>query len=147
MPSFATNKRARFDYEILETYQAGLVLTGGEVKAIRSGNVKLTGSFVTFRGDEAKVTNMHIGKYRYAGDAKPYDPTRSRTLLLKKKEIAYLRGKMTEDGLTIVPLSVYTKGSQIKMDIGVGRGKKKYDKRETIKRRDIDREMARKLRG
>ncbi len=143
MPALATNKKARFDYEILETYEAGLVLTGGEVKSIRAGHVKLSGAFVTFHGDTAYLTNAHISAYPFAAPNHKHEPDRSRKLLLKKKEIDYLRGKMQEQGLTIVPLSVYTKKRLLKIEIGVARGKKKFDKRETIKRRDVEREMAR----
>lgn len=143
MPTYATNKRARFDYEILDTVEAGLVLTGGEVKSIRDGSVRLTGSFVTFHGNDAFLINCHISRFKKAGPSIPHDPDRSKKLLLKKKQIDYLRGKTQEEGLTIVPLSVYTRGSRIKVEVGIARGKKKYDKREKLKKRDIEREMAR----
>ncbi len=143
MPVYAINRRARFDYEILDTIEAGVVLTGGEVKAVRNGSVRLAGSFVTFHGNDAFLLNMHIAKYKKAGPSLPHDPDRSKKLLLKKKQIDYLRGKSQEEGLTIVPLSVYTRGSRVKVEIGIARGKKKYDKREKIKRRDIARDIAR----
>lgn len=145
MAVYGENKKARFDYEILETLEAGLVLTGQEVKSIRNGHINLKGSFVTFHGDEALVINVHITKYRHASALPSYDPERSRKLLLKKKQINYLRGKTQELGLTIVPLSVYTSGSHIKMEIGIGKGKKKYDKRESIKKREVEREMRKKM--
>ena len=147
MPTYATNKKARFEYEILDTLEAGLVLSGPEVKSIRSGHITLKGSFVTFHRDEANLTNAHISKYKYAGSVTDYVPDRSRKLLLKKKEISYLRGKSQEKGLTIMPLSVYTKGRHIKVEIGIGRGKKKFDKRRTIKDRETKREIARKMKG
>ena len=142
---YSTNKRARFDYDILDTYEAGLVLSGPEVKSIRTQSVKLAGSFVTFHGDDANLINLHIPKYQKASTLNNYNPDRSRRLLLRKKEIDYLRGKAQENSLTIIPLSLYTKGPFIKVEIGVARGKKKYDKREKIKRRDIEREMRRKI--
>jgi len=145
MPQLAQNKKARFDYEILETYEAGLVLSGQEVKSIRAGGAKLTGSFVTFHGEQARLTNASIGKYAYAGNAESYDPTQSRKLLLKKKELHYLRERTEEKGLTIIPLSLYTKGSKIKIEIAIVRGKKKYDKKEAIKKRDVQREMKRAM--
>lgn len=145
MPTYATNKKAKFDYEILDTIEAGLVLTGSEVKSIRTGHLSMKGSFVTFKGDEAMLTNVHIPKYKYSGKLLNYDPERSRKLLLKKKQIDYLRGKSQEKGLTIVPISVYTKGRHIKVEIAIGRGKKKYDKRESIKKREVKKEMARKI--
>lgn len=143
MPIYAENKRARFDYDILDTVEAGLVLTGGEVKSVREKSVRLTGSFVTFHGNGAFLINFHIPRYNKSGPSIPHDPDRSKKLLLRKKQIDSLRGKSQEEGLTIIPLSVYTRGSRIKVEIGVARGKKKYDKREKIKRRDIDRDLRR----
>lgn len=146
MPTYAVNKKARFEYEILEKLEAGLVLTGPEVKSVRNGNIRLVGAYVTFHGTEASLLNAHIGPYKYAPNVE-YDPTHSRRLLLKAKEISYLRGKLSEKGLTIVPLSVYTKRDKIKIEIGIGRGKKSYDKREDIKVRDQKREIAKKMKG
>lgn len=145
MPTYVTNKRARFDYEILETAEAGLVLTGQEVKSIRAGHGKLIGAFVTFRGIVPMLTNFHLPAYRFAGLLPDYDPEHSRQLLMKKKEINQFRGKVEEEGLTIVPLSLYTKGRLIKLEIGLARGKKKYDKREAIKKKEVKREMERSL--
>jgi SsrA-binding protein len=145
MPVYAKNKKARFDYEILETIEAGLVLTGQEVKAIRNGQAKLAGSFVTFHKGAPILTNAHISKYKHTGRLENYDPTAPRKLLLNEKEINYLRGKSQEQGLTIVPLSLYTRGSHIKLEIGVARGKKKYDKRRKIKERETKREIARNM--
>ncbi len=143
--ALAENRQARFNYEILETFQAGLVLTGQEVKAAKKGAVSLKGAFVTFHGNEAKLTNAHITKYAPAGPLPNYDPTRSRTLLLKKREINYLRGKSLEKGLTIVPLKMYTRNRLIKVEVAVARGKHAYDKRATVKKRDLEREVRRAL--
>lgn len=145
MPTYAKNKKARFDYEILETIEAGLVLSGMEVKAVRSGQAKLTGGYVTFHKGAPMLTNAHIPLYKYAGIVPGYQPDQSRKLLLSAKEIAYLRGKSQEKGLTIVPLSLYTKGSRIKVEIGIARGKKQFDKRQTIKKRETDRELRRAM--
>lgn len=143
--TYAVNKKARHEYEILDTYEAGLVLTGQETKSIRGGHANLKGSFVTFHKDEAYLINMHVPKYRYAGTLLEYEPERTRKLLLNAKEISYLRGKSQEKGLTIVPLSLYSKGRHIKVEIGVGRGKRKFDKRESLKQRDIDRDARRSV--
>ena len=142
---YASNKKAKFDYEILDTYEAGLVLEGQEVKSVRKGNISLKGAFISFHGTDAFLTNTHISKYKFAGNITDYDPERSRKLLLKRKEIDFLRGKSQEKGLTIIPLSVYTKGRHIKVEIGIGRGKKKHDKRETIKQRELKRELDRTM--
>ena len=145
MTTYSLNKNAKFDYEILETFEAGLVLTGVEVKSIRAGSVSLKGAFITIHGNDAYLINTHIPKYKYAGKLTDYEPERSRKLLLRKKEIDHLRGKTQERGLTIVPISIYTKGRHIKIEIAVCRGKKKYDKKEAIKKRDVQKEMARKM--
>lgn len=143
----AENKKAFFDYEIMDKYDAGLVLSGQEVKSAKEGQISLKGAFVTFHNGKAYITNMHINKYKPAGPLPDYDPTQSRQLLLHKKEIAYLQGKSLEKGLTIVPLKVYTKARLIKVEIAVARGKHKYDKREAIKKRDIQREISKARKG
>lgn len=147
MPTYAVNKKARFDYEILDTLEAGLMLTGPEVKSVRDGHVKLVGAFVTFHGAAAFLTNAHISQYAHSAPVESYDPEHSRKLLLSKKQIAYLRGKIEEQGLTIIPLSLYTKGRYIKVEVAVARGKKQYDKRETTKKRELDRDVRRALKG
>ncbi len=147
MPSYATNKKARFDYTVLETMEAGIVLSGPEVKAIRQGHINLKGAFVAVYGDRAELLNAYIGPYVYAPQKEAYDPTHSRKLLLHRREIAYLQGKKQEEGLTIVPLSVYTKGRHIKVEIAIAKGKKMYDKRESVKNREVKREMSRNLKG
>lgn len=144
MSTLATHKKVRFDYEILERLEAGLVLTGAEVKSIRQGSAKLDGSFVIVRGRSATIVNMHIGAYRYATNPH-YVPDATRKLLLSAKEINYLRGKTEEKGLTIVPLSLYTKGTLIKLEIGIAKGKKTHDKRRTIKEREGKRSLQRIL--
>ena len=147
MSVLAYNKRANFDYDIQEIYDAGLVLLGYEVKSIKTGHISLKGSFVTFkkaRGKnlpEAYLTNAHIPLYKFAGDRPGYDPIRPRKLLLKKQEIKYLMGKKDEQGLTLIPIKIYTKRSFVKLEFGVGKGRKKYDKREVIKKRELDREV------
>jgi len=143
MPSLAINVKAKHDYEILEKFEAGIVLSGAEVKAAKKGSINLKGAFVTFKGDEAFITNMHIGKYAPAGRDDDYDPTRARKLLLSKKELNMLRGKQQTERLTIVPLSLYTLRNLVKVEIALARGKRAFEKRDTIKKRDLDREIRR----
>lgn len=145
--SLANNRKALHDYEIQEKFQAGLVLTGQETKSVKNGHMSLKGAYVTFHNGDAYLTNANITKYKEAGALPDYEPTHSRRLLLRKREIRYLQGKLAEKGLTIVPLSVYTKNRFIKVEIAVGRGKKQYDKRETIKKRDTEREIKRSLKS
>ncbi len=147
MPTLAKNKRARFDYEILETLEAGIVLTGAEVKSVKAGHLKLTEAYITFRGEVPYVTNLHISRYKKSDPKVAYDPTRARRILLGKRQIASLIGKKSRDGLTIVPLSAYTKGNLVKIEVGVGRGKKKHDKRASIKKRETDREVRRAIKN
>ena len=142
MKIVASNKRARFDYDILETVEAGLALTGAEVKSVKAGHVSLKGAYAAIGHEGPVILNMHIRHYEPAGKLVG-DPTRTRSLLLHKKEVDYLRGKSQEQGLTIVPVSVYIRKNLVKVELGLGRGKKKYDKRETIKKRDHRKEMAR----
>ena len=146
MKTLATNKRARFDYAITDKYEAGLVLTGQEVKSVKTGHISLKGSFVTMKGSEFYLTNASISPYRFAGELPNYDPTRSRKLLLKKSEIKTLLGKSRSAGLTLVPIRVYTKKRLIKLEFGVGRGKKKFDKRDDIKKRESKRRLKRIMR-
>ncbi len=147
MPVLAVNKRAHFDYEVLETFEAGLVLFGHEVKAVKNGQINLLGSYVVFKKIVGKVLpemyliNAHISQYKYASSLGEYNPIRSRKILLKKKEINRLISKMREVGLTLVPLKIYTNYSFIKLEFALAKGKKKYDKRESIKKRDIERDI------
>lgn len=147
MPTFALNKHARFEYDILETFEAGLVLSGAEVKAIRGGQITLKGSFVVPHGTGLRLTNAHIPRYKHSAPDSSYDPTRSRTLLLHKNEIDKIRGRLAEKGLTAVPLAVYSKGRRIKIEIGIAKGKKLYDKRHSIKEREAKRETDRLLKS
>lgn len=146
MSTLAKNKRAYFDYNILEKYEAGIVLAGCEVKAIKLGHISLQGSYVIIKDNEAFLLNVHITPYQPANIPKDYNPTRTRKLLLKRSEIKTLIGKSRVHGLTILPLLVYTKRERIKVQIGLARSKKKYEKRELIRKRDIEREIGTRLR-
>lgn len=146
MTTIATNPRARYDYELLDTYEAGIVLLGHEVKSVKTGHISLKGAFVTLSRGELFLTNASIPLYTHAGPVADYDPTRSRKLLVTKREIRALLGKNKTAGLTIIPIRVYIKGKRIKVAFAVARGKKEYDKRHAIKKRDADRAIARALR-
>ncbi len=145
MPALIENRKARFNYEILETFEAGIELRGFEVKAIRVGKASLEGAHITVRGNEAFLIGMHIAPYQPANTPKEYDPMRNRKLLLTKKELTELAGIESKKGLTIVPISVYNKGRKIKIQIASVKGKKKFDKRQTIKKRESDRDIRRIL--
>lgn len=146
MPILADNKQARFDYEILETVEAGLVLTGQETKSVRQGGLNLRSAFVTLHQGGACLTNAHIAPYRFAGPLLSYQPTRSRALLLHRRELNALQGRAHTKGLTLIPLKVYTNNHFIKVTVALARGRKKYDKREVIKKRETARE-ARKYKN
>lgn len=142
------NKKVAFNYEIIETLEAGIELFGFEVKALRAKHGSLEGAHVVVRGDEAFLVGAHIPPYQPKNTPPEYDPERTRKLLLTKKEISALAGKPAGGGgkgLTIVPISVYNKARKIKVKIGFVRGKKKFDKRETIKKRDTERDIHREL--
>jgi len=141
-----TNPRARFDYELLERFEAGLVLKGSEVKSIKAGKISLKESFVKLYENEAWLYNAHVHPYPFA-DNQDYNPTRPRKLLLHRKELLKLYQKTEQKRLTIVPLSCYTKGRNIKLEIALARGKKKYEKKEAKKRKDLDREAERILKN
>ena len=141
MKIVATNRRAKFDYEVSERLIAGIVLSGAEVKSVKQGHISLRGSYVTLTNDELYLLNTHISPYKYAG-AKAFEPTRSRKLLVHKQEIARLAG-LKQSGLALVPLAVGLERSLIKIEIGVGRGRKRGDKREVVKKRQAKREIAR----
>ena len=144
---YSTNKKVRFDYEILETYDAGIKLFGHEVKSIKRGSVNLQGSFVIIRGGEAYITNTIIPAYQ-AGNLTPnHEPERPLKLLLKKKEILGLQERLHNKGLTTVPLKLYNSRGLVKVEIGLVRGKKKYDKRDVIKKREADRKIRRRLKS
>jgi SsrA-binding protein len=142
----AQNKKASHDYFIEETYEAGLVLSGTEIKSIRAGKASLVDSFATIRNGEAYVNNMHISPFEQGNRHNPTDPKRARKLLLKKYEIDKLLGAVKRDGYTLVPLKVYVRNGYAKLLIGLGRGKKLYDKRDVAAKRDADREIQRALR-
>jgi len=135
----AKNRRAHFEYELLERFTAGLALMGSEVKSLRDGRVNLQDGFVAFEGGEAYLVGVHISPYQNAGYAQ-HDPTRRRKLLLHTREIHRLHGKVTEKGLTIVPIAIGIEGNWIKVELALARGKKLHDKRETVRRREADRE-------
>ncbi|MFM7088353.1 MAG: SsrA-binding protein SmpB [Candidatus Paceibacterota bacterium] len=143
MAVYAENKRARFDYEIQEKYECGIELLGTEVKAVRTGKASLLGSFVIIRGGEAFLINANIQPYQEINAPQGYDPLRNRKLLLTKKEIKELSETEANKSLTIVPLSLYSKNRKIKVEIAIARGKKKFDKRETIKKRETNIELRR----
>lgn len=136
----AQNKKASHDYFIEKTYEAGMVLQGTEIKSIRAGRVQLKDSFVLIRNGEAWISNMHISPYEQ-GNRFNHDPLRRRKLLLHKKEIAELAGAVQRDGYTIVPLKIYIKDGYAKLLIGLGKGKKKYDKRADERKKEAKREM------
>ena len=143
--SLIRNKKATFNYEVLEKYEAGLSLRGFEVKAIRAGQGSLFGSFVKIKNHEAFLTGAYIPPYQPANTPDDYDPYRDRKLLLSKKELQTLIGKQKEKGLTLIPISLYNKSRYIKLEMALARGKKKQDKREDIKRRDVEREIKREF--
>ena len=134
------NKKAYFDYEILEEIEAGIVLTGTEIKSIRNGNANLKDSYAVVRNNEVYLLNMHISEYK-EGNIFNHEEKRTRKLLLHKKEILKLRDKIHLNGYTLVPLKLYFKGNKVKILLGLAKGKKIYDKRESIKERDINREI------
>lgn len=144
---YAENRKARFDYETLESFQGGLVLEGQEVKSIRQGGARLDGAYLVISRGELWLIGAHIRTYAKAGNIENYNPDRSRKVLVQGKELAYLAGKTQEKGLTLVPFSLYPSGHRIKVSFSVCRGRKAHDKREKLKNRDLDRELQRNLRG
>ena len=141
MKIIAENKKAYFDYEILEKFEAGIVLTGQEVKSIRSGRINLAGSYVVLDKEEVFLLNAQIPPYQPKNAPPDYDPARARKLLLNKSEIKYLVGKAQEKRLTLIPLRVYAKKGKIKLEFGLGKGRKKASKKELLRKRDIEREI------
>lgn len=142
----ARNRKATFDYEILETFEAGLVLRGSEIKSIRAGQISIKEAYVRTDGRQAWLVNAHIAPYDPAS-ASNHEPLRERKLLLHAKEIDILWDQTQKKGLTIIPLQVYLNNGRAKVEIAVGRGKRKYDKRQKIKEQDAQREIDRALRG
>lgn len=145
MQELATNRRARHDYHILTTYEAGIELAGFEVKSVKGGRMNLAGAFALVRGEEVWLVNAHIPPYQIANTPASYDPARPRRLLLHRREIHELLGAASRHGLTIVPLSVYTKRHRVKILIGIARHQKSTDKRERIREREVKREIERTL--
>lgn len=145
MSTYVNNSKALFDYEIIERFTAGLELLGVEVKSVRAGKMNLRGAFVAVRGNEAYLLGADIPAYQPKNAPKDYDTSRARKLLLLKSELVELKNAEGTKGLTIVPLSVYNKGRFLKLDIAIARGKKKYDKRQAIKKRDMERDLGRSL--
>lgn len=139
------NRKASHDYHIEETIEAGIVLTGTEIKSLRAGKANISDSFATIRNGEAFIHNMHISPFEQGNRFNPTDPTRARKLLLHKKEITKLLGLSKQEGYTIVPLKVYVKNGFAKVLIGLAKGKKKYDKRESEAKRDAQRDIQRAL--
>ena len=141
--SLISNKKAYFNYTITETISAGIELFGFEVKSLRNGQGSLEGSYVTVRGGEAFIIGMNIPPFQEKNTPQGYDPIRNRKMLLHKNEITRLSTTESTKGLTIIPVSVYNKGKVIKVDLGIATGKKKFDKRESIKKRDTERSTRR----
>ena len=149
MKVLSENKKAYFNHEIIDKFQAGISLIGQEVKSIKSGRINLAGSYVVLRDEEVYLVGANVPPYQPKNAPRDYDPERSRKLLLRKPEIKQLIGKTKEKGLTLVPLRVYTVKGRIKIEFGVAKGRKKIDKRQLIKKRETDKEIERelKLRG
>lgn len=146
MPQYATNREAFHNYEITEKLEAGIVLSGAEVKSVKTGNVSLKGSYATITNGQLQLLNMHIGHYKPAGLNHQLDTDRSRRLLVRRTDIDRLIGHIHSAGLTLVPLAVYSKHGLIKVELGLGRGKKAYDKRQSIKKKDVARRIGRAMR-
>jgi len=147
MEIITENKKAYHKYQVLERFEAGMVLIGTEVKSIKSGRISLAGSYVIIRNEEAFLIGAKIPPYQPKNAPSDYNPQRDRKLLLNKKEIKYLIGKTKERGLTLVPLKIYVKNAKIKLEIGIVRSKSKKDKREIIKKREAEREIQRELKS
>lgn len=136
------NKKAYFNYNIKDTFEAGIVLTGAEVKSIRDGRCNLSDAYVKIISDQLWLVNADIAKYKYDGNSE-YDSKRSRKLLVKRREIEKLRSKIKQERLTLIPISVYTTRNLIKVEVGLGKGKRNYEKKNVEKERDVKRDMAR----
>ena len=142
----ASNRRARHDYEILDTFEAGIALLGPEVKSLRNGKANLTDGYAVIRRGEVFLTNVHVGPYEKAWRENA-EPRRERKLLLHRAEISRLKGKLAERGLTLIPLQLYFTGGRAKVELGLCRGKRRYDKRQSIRQRETERDLQRALRG
>jgi SsrA-binding protein len=146
MKIVAKNKKAYFNYEILEKFEAGISLVGQEVKSIKMGKMSLIGAYVVLRNEEVFLIGAKVPAYQPKNAPKNYDPQRTRKLLLRKSEIKHLIGKSRQKGLTMIPLMAYTRKSKIKIEFALAKGKTKIDKRETIKKREVEREIRRAMR-
>jgi len=142
---YSENKKAGFNYEVLEKFEAGLVLFGQEVKSIKTGHINLSGSYVTFFRDEPFLVGVKVPPYQPNNSGSNYNEERQKKILLNQKEIDYLMGRTKTKGFSLIPLKVYDKNGRIKLEFGLAKGKKKYDKKEKIKKRDVDREVNREL--
>ena len=140
---YSENKKAYFDYEVVEKYEAGLILSGQEVKSIRTGHMHLSGSYVMIKNTEPTLVGAKIPAYQPGNAPANYNPEQPRKLLLNKKEIDYLAGKINERGFSLIPLKVFDKNGRIKLEFALAKGKKKFDKKEKIKKRDVEREIQR----
>lgn len=147
MADLISNKKAHLNHEFLEKMEAGLELLGLEVKSLRAGHGNLEGSYIIVRGGEAYLTGATIPPYQTNNTPKDYEPTRNRKLILTKQEINQIASNEAKKGLTIVPISVYNKGSKLKLLLSIARGKREFDKRESLKKRDTERDMRRTLKG
>ncbi|MEK7146823.1 MAG: SsrA-binding protein SmpB [Patescibacteria group bacterium] len=147
MQVITVNKRAGFEYEILETYEAGIALKGFEVKSVKSGRIGISGAYAVIKNNEAWLINADIPPYQPKNTPADYDPKQTRRLLLRKEEIKTLIGRTQEKGLTLTPLKVYIKKGRIKLEIGLGKSRKKADKRQVIKKREIKREIKKAFAG
>jgi len=141
MKIYSENRKAHYDYEILEKYEAGLVLIGQEVKSIKIGQAQMSGSYVVFQGNEPYLIGAKIPPYQPKNTPSDYHPERSRKLLLNKKEVDYLSGRVKEKGFSLIPLKLYENRGRVKLEFGLAKGKKKYHKKEKIKERDIERQI------
>ncbi len=139
----AHNRRASYDYSLQDHFEAGIVLTGPEVRSVKTGHASLRGAFVTIHNGELWLTNALIPRYRHAGEKVPHEDTRSRKLLLKKRDISSLIGKIRTEGLTLVPIRLYSKRRLVKLEFAVARGKKEYDRRADIGKREVKRRIER----
>lgn len=143
--TLAFNKRATFDYDVMEKFEAGIALTGAETKSAKEGHLQLKGAYVSVDADKVILKNSYISPYKPANLSDAYDPNRERKLLLRKREINRLIGKMHEAGLTLIPTRVYLHGRLVKVEIALARGKKKYEKKAAIKKRELDREIRTRM--
>ena len=141
----ASNRRARYDYDVLETFECGIVLTGSEVKSIRDGKIQLKDSFARVQDGEVWLHGVHVSPYAYAHGANAHDPDRPRKLLLHRAEIDELMGRTQQESLTLIPLAVYFKDRRAKVELGLAKGRRRYDKRQAIASRDAAREAERAM--